>query len=134
VRPSWNPKKIEEIARSMVGNSTALFLPAKIALTCIRAGIALAPSVGATAVRLIRRLPTRASWHGEGYLVDSAHGGLLTHCALPDRVSAELARLGYRLLKVLGDDYPRESRPYITDWYYYVFAKAEMPTSQTPCA
>jgi hypothetical protein len=129
VRPSWNPKKIEEIVRGMVGNKTALFLSVKIALTGIRAGVALASGVRATAVRLVRRLPTQAFWRGEGYLVDSAHGGSLTHCAQPDRVNAELDSLGYLLLKVLGDDYPRKSCLYITDWYYYVFAKAEMPTS-----
>jgi SAM-dependent methyltransferase len=123
VRQSWSTKKIEELARRIVGNSTALLLPAKIALTCIRAAIAFVSSVRATVVRLVRRLPTRAFWRGEGYLIDSAHGGLLTHCAQPGRVRAEVASLGYRLLKVQGDDYPRKSRPFITDWYYYVFAK-----------
>ena len=135
VRPAWSMKKVDDLARRVVGNGTVFLLPAKIALTCIRAAVvAFVSSAGATAVRLIRRLPTRAFWQGEGYLIDSAHGGLLTHCAEPDRVRAELGRLGYRFLKVQGDDYPRESRLYITDWYYYVFTKAEMPTSRASCA
>ena len=134
VRPLWSTKKADELARSMVGNGTMFLLAAKIAHTCIRATIAFVSSAGATAVRLIRRVLTRAFWQGEGYLIDSAHGGFLTHCAEPDRVRAELGRLGYRLLKVQGDDYPRGSSLYITDWYYYVFTKAETPTSRASCA
>lgn len=43
--------------------------------------------------------------------------------ASPEKVKQELGKFGFRLLRVLGDDYPRTSRRYVTDWYYYVFAK-----------
>jgi hypothetical protein len=28
-----------------------------------------------------------------------------------------------RLTRLTGDDYPRISRPFVTDWYYYAFSK-----------
>ena len=55
---------------------------------------------------------SRAWWYGDS-------------CGGPERVSRELGRFGFRLLRVLGDDYPRSSRLYVTDWYYYVFSKTE---------
>jgi hypothetical protein len=73
--------------------------------------------------RAASRLPTRAFWRGEGYLIDPAHGGLMTHLASPEKVARELERFGFRLLGALGDDHPHVSRLYITDWYYYVFSK-----------
>jgi hypothetical protein len=34
-----------------------------------------------------------------------------------------LARFDFRQEAFLGDDYPRRSREWVTDWYYYVFSK-----------
>lgn len=59
------------------------------------------------------------------HLRDPAHGGLITHCWVPDQVVAELRKQRFQFLKVLGDDYPRVSGEYTTDWYYYVFSKSE---------
>jgi hypothetical protein len=78
-------------------------------------------------------VPRRAFWSGDGYMVDPAHGGVLTHYAVPERVIAELEQQGFQFLRLAGDDYLRRSRAYVTDWYYYVFQKAEMPVSP-PCA
>jgi hypothetical protein len=75
--------------------------------------------------RAVKRLPTHAFWHGQGYWRDPAHGGLKTHGATPEKVTRELGEFGFRLLRGLGDDYPRASRLYVTDWYYYVFSKTE---------
>ena len=61
-------------------------------------------------------------------MIDPAHGGVLTH-SLPERVIAELELQGFQFLRVSGDDYPRRSRAYVTDWYYYVFRKAETSVS-----
>ncbi len=74
-------------------------------------------------------MPRRAFWSGDGYMVDPAHGGLLTHYAVPARVIAELEQQGFQFLRLAGDDYPRRSRAYVTDWYYYVFRKAETSVS-----
>ena len=62
-------------------------------------------------------------WHGEGTLMDSAHGGLMTHYWTPRHVLRELATFGFRPVRILGDDYPRSSHILATDWYYYVFTK-----------
>ena len=75
-------------------------------------------------LRVLMRMSSRAFWRGEGSLVDSAHGGLLTHYWIPIRVINELDALHFRPERILGDDYPRPSHPYVTDWYYYVFGKA----------
>jgi len=38
------------------------------------------------------------------------------------------------LMRALGDDYPRTSFRYATDWYYYVFAKVEHLQGKGTCA
>jgi len=86
-----------------------------------------------SALRVSRRVWRRAFWSGDGYMVDPAHGGTLTHYAVPERVIAEVEQQGFQFLRVAGDDYPRRSGAYVTDWYYYVFRKAETPVS-APCA
>jgi len=73
---------------------------------------------------MMQRMPSRMFWRGDGTHLDPAHGGLLTHYWTPDRVIEELSALRLRPLRVMGDDYPRRTHPYITDWYYYVFAKS----------
>ena len=92
-------------------------------LTTLRAILAFGQAAGATVLRVVQRFPSRMFWRGEGSLVDSAHGGLLTHYWIPARVIVELDAACLRPLRVLGDDYPQPSHPYATDWYYYVFAK-----------
>jgi hypothetical protein len=58
-------------------------------------------------------------------MIDAAHGGMRIHLWTPEKVAQELNQFGFRLLRVLGDDYPQPSRLYVTDWYYYVFSRAE---------
>ena len=84
--------------------------------------------------RMARRVPTSAFWSGQGYLTDPVHGGLRTHLATPAETKRELGAFGFELLRILGDDYPQVSRPYVTDWYYYVFSKAEAPGRSKSCA
>ena len=76
-------------------------------------------------LKIIQRLPISAFWRGEGNLYDSSHGGLTIHCATPQRVIAELTELDFQIVTFMGDDYPRTSRAFFTDWYYYVFAKSD---------
>ena len=82
-----------------------------------------------SALRLLHRAPRRTFWSGDGYMVDPAHGGVLTHYAVPERVIAELEQQRFQFLRVAGDDYPQRSRAYVTDWYYYVFQKTETSVS-----
>jgi SAM-dependent methyltransferase len=125
LRPSWNPERLVKLAKQLVGGDSVLYRPLLWSLTGMRVVIAVSQSLVGSIARIARRLPTRAFWRGEGYLMDKAHGGTTIHCATPERAERELARFGFRRLRVLGDDYPHVSRRYITDWYYYVFARAE---------
>ena len=123
IRPRWNPDRLREIARKYSLQSALLHKLLFVAFTCARFGTAFVQSAWLSLVRILRRVPSRAYWAGEGDLVDPSHGGLFTHYSEPDRVVGELSRAGFRVERVLGDDYPLVSHPYSTDWYYYVFTK-----------
>jgi SAM-dependent methyltransferase len=125
VRPAWNPQRLASIARQMVGRSSVLYRPLLWSLTGLRLVIAVFQSIAKSLARAARRVPTRAFWRGEGYMIDAAHGGMRIHLWTPEKVAQELNQFGFRLLRVLGDDYPQPSRLYVTDWYYYVFSRAE---------
>jgi SAM-dependent methyltransferase len=132
-RPAWSQEKIEEVAQRVAGQRKWLLGPARFLLLWLRVAAALVRSALESVLRFSRRVRRRAFWSGDGYMVDPAHGGLLTHYAVPERVIAELERHGFRFLRVAGDDFPRPSRAYVTDWYYYVFRKAKTSAS-APCA
>jgi SAM-dependent methyltransferase len=132
-RPAWSPEKIEEVAQRLTGPRRWLLEPVRSLLFCLRVAAAMLRSGMESVLRLSRRVWRRAFWSGDGYMIDPAHGGLLTHYAMPARVIAELEQHGFRFLRLVGDDYPRHSRAYVTDWYYYVFRKAETSAS-SPCA
>ncbi len=124
VPPRWNRELLRRTARQFSANSKILYWLLWLFLTCARSALAFGQAAGATFLRIVQRCPSRAFWRGEGTLVDSAHGGLLTHHSIPTRVVAELDAVALRPERILGDDYPRASHPYATDWYYYVFSKA----------
>jgi len=125
VRASWNPKRVPELASSIVSPDSALFRPLLWLLTAVRVLFAGAQAVLRSLARSARRIPTRTFWQGSGYLLDPAHGGLKTHLAIPESVVHEANSFGFRLLRMLGDDYPCVSHPLVTDWYYYVFSKSQ---------
>jgi SAM-dependent methyltransferase len=121
----WDRERVRGLASKVSGGRTLLFYPALVALTGGRIALALVRTAQKSAPRAAQRLPTRAFWRGEGYLVDPTHGGLLTHSAVPSRVIAELANFQFKLLSTLPEDYPQPSRQYGTRWFYYAFAKTE---------
>ena len=123
VRAWWNPQRVRDVAQTTVGSNSVLFTPFVWFLTAGRVSLAVLQAVLRSLGRTARRLPTRMFWQGQGYWMDPAHGGLKTHLAVPRKIERELGGLGYRMLRVQGDDFPRVSRPYMTDWYYYVFSK-----------
>jgi SAM-dependent methyltransferase len=125
VRPSWNPLRLADLAKKIVGSDSVLYRPLLWSMTAMRVVVALLQSIAKSLVRVVWRMPTRAFWTGEGYLMDAAHGGMRVHLSTPENAKRELNRFGFRLLRVLGDDYPRVSRLYVTDWYYYVLSSAE---------
>jgi SAM-dependent methyltransferase len=132
-RPAWNRKKIEDFARSLAGTKEWLYGPSERILLWLRVVVAVGRASASSLLRLSSRGFRRAFWLGEGYMVDPAHGGLTTHYAVPARVIAELEGKGFRFLRMCGDDYPRQSGTYVTDWYYYVFHRAETAVD-SPCA
>jgi SAM-dependent methyltransferase len=125
VRASWNPQRVRDVAGAIAKSDSVFFRPLVWFLTVVRAILGGLRAGLQSLGRAANRLPTRAFWQGQGYWRDPTHGGLTTHLAIPEKVKHELAEFGFRLLRVLGDDYPRPSRRYVTDWYYYVFSKTE---------
>ena len=131
IRASWNPQRVRDMTQSIVDGDSVLYQPLRWCLTAGRVILAEVQAVLRSLGRAARRLPTRAFWQGQGYLVDPAHGGLKTHLASPEKVVHELGGFGFRLLRVQGDDYPQVSRRYVTDWYYYVFSNTGAKTGAT---
>jgi ubiquinone/menaquinone biosynthesis C-methylase UbiE len=123
VRPRWNRQRLEQTARRFSADSKILYWLWLTPLMLARSALAFAQAAGATLLRIFKRIPSGTFWRGEGSLVDSAHGGLLTHYCIASRVITEMDALHFRPERILGDDYPEASHPYATDWYYYVFAK-----------
>jgi ubiquinone/menaquinone biosynthesis C-methylase UbiE len=119
----WDRERLRGLANKLSGGMSLLFYPLLAALTGARVGWALLKSFGRAIPRAFRRVPTKTFWSGEGYLLDPTHGGLLTHCAVPDSVIAELSELHFELLRLVPEDYPRKGSEYSTRWYYYAFSK-----------
>lgn len=132
LRPAWNPVRVEQVAQKLAGQRKWLLEPARFLVLWVRVAVAVARSAMVSGLRLSQRVWRRAFWSGDGYMVDSTHGGVLTHFAVPERAVAEVEQQGFRFLRLAGDDYPRHSGTYVTDWYYYVFRKAEKSVS-APC-
>jgi ubiquinone/menaquinone biosynthesis C-methylase UbiE len=123
IAPRWNRKRLQQTARRFSADSEILYWLWLVLLIAARSAWAFAQAAGATLLRIVKRMPSGTFWRGTGSLVDSAHGGLLTHYGTPSCVINELNALHFRPERILGDDYPYASHPYTTDWYYYVFAK-----------
>lgn len=125
VRASWNPKRVRDLAEALVGTDSVFFKSVLWSLACLRVIVACSQAAWKSLSRAAHKLPTQAFWRGRGFLMDSAHGGLKTFFAVPRKIAQELEPIGFQLLRILGDDYPRVSHLYSTDWYYYVFSKTE---------
>jgi ubiquinone/menaquinone biosynthesis C-methylase UbiE len=123
VRPAWNRARLRTIAGNMLSPQSRFFQPFVSLLSVAKAAHSWGRAFAASAARIFRRIPRPMFWRGEGYLFDSVHGGLMTHYSTPARVVAELAQFDFQMTAQLGDDYPRPSRTFMTDWYYYVFSK-----------
>jgi len=127
VRVSWNRQRMRNLAESIAQRMPVLVFPLFGFLIAARVVLAALHSTVQSMGRAARRFPTKLFWQGEGYWMDSAHGGLNTRYAVPAKVVAELGKFGFTLLRVLGDDYPMISSQWITGWYYYVFCNNGTP-------
>src|SRR5579864_5684849 len=125
VRADWDRGRLRVFARRFISPQNVFFSQVIGALTAAKATHAFFSAAARCTLKMIRRLPSPAFWRGEGDLYDSSHGGLSIHCSIPDRVVAELAEFEFQLVRWMGDDYPRVSRAFLTDWYYYVFSKPD---------
>jgi ubiquinone/menaquinone biosynthesis C-methylase UbiE len=133
MRPAWDQERIRMMARRFAKAASAINKLAVLVLSVVAATRAFVRAAWGSLKRMLSRIPTRAFWRGEGYVRDPAHGGLITHCWTPERVIAELEKQRFQCLKVLGDDYPRISHNYVTDWYYYVFSKSDCAAYGETC-
>ncbi|MBS1850859.1 MAG: class I SAM-dependent methyltransferase [Acidobacteria bacterium] len=124
-RPSWDPERVRAYSRSLVGRKRSFYPWAVALVTGVKATFSTVRSAGESLVRMARRVPSQSFWRGEGYVLDPAHGGLLTHMWVPAKVIAEVERFQFKCIQVLGDDYPRKSGQFVTGWYYYVFAQCD---------
>ncbi len=123
VRVDWDPGRLRAFARRLVSQRNVFFPLVVAGLTVAKAIQAFMRTATGSTLRIIRRVPSLAFWRGEGNLHDPVDGGLTVHYSIPGRVVAELAELDFQLLKLLGDDFPRVSQIFLTDWYYYAFSK-----------
>jgi len=127
VRHDWNRERVLTMSRAF-GRGVPLRL-VTVAVTLAAATRAVLRSSWASLQR-VRRLPTRAFWSGRGYVFDPAHGGLSTYCSVPRLVWDEVRSAGFQMLESLGDEYPRKTGEFMTDWYYYACRKANTTASQ----
>jgi ubiquinone/menaquinone biosynthesis C-methylase UbiE len=133
VRPSWDPQILRALAERLCPKLGVGFRVVLGALMAAKSVHAFLRALTGSVVRIFRRVPTIAFWSGEGCRFDSAHGGLATHYWTPRHAVAEASSFGLRFETLLGDDYPRRSREFTTDWYYYVFTKVESAAGKS-CA
>jgi ubiquinone/menaquinone biosynthesis C-methylase UbiE len=122
VRAEWDHGRLRAFAQKLVSHRNALFPLVVAGLTVAKAIQAFVRAATGSALKIVRRVPSSAFWRGEGDLYDPVDG-LLVHYSTPGRVVAELTKFDFHLVKLMGDDYPRITRPFLTDWYYYVFLK-----------
>jgi ubiquinone/menaquinone biosynthesis C-methylase UbiE len=134
VRPVWNRERVRTAAEAVGSADRFTGKAAFFALNLAAGARAFLRAVWSSARRILARVPSRSFWRGEGYLLDPAHGGLMTHCWVPGRVAAAVQEERFLLLRVLGNDYPRASHEYVTDWYYYVFSRSNPAADGEPCA
>ena len=122
---SWNRERVRRLANGARNNAL------RVVLLVVLSGAALFRGTGravwGTLRRMVQRLSTAAFWRGQGYILDRAHGGLVTHTCVPAQMESELRRAGFQVREIRGDDYPRRSGTFVTDWYYYVCSRSDSP-------
>jgi SAM-dependent methyltransferase len=134
VRPSWNPERLRALTLKLTGDARGFSRLLLFCVTCARVSLAWLTASAASLGRIFLWVTRSPFWRGEGWMFDPVHGGLITRYGTPERVTSELQLLSFQLRDIRGDDYPKRSRSYITDWYYYVFAKPDHPADRQPCA
>jgi SAM-dependent methyltransferase len=121
----WDPDRVRAFSRRIVRGSKTLYPLVFGAATTAKATLCFLRSVSESVSRIVHRVPRKAFWWREGYMIDPAHPGLLNHYWTPENAISELQGLGFQSQGVWCDEYPKRRSIYRADWYYYAFAKAD---------
>jgi SAM-dependent methyltransferase len=121
----WDPERVRSFSRRIVRGCRTLYPAAIGAVTVAKAILAVLRSTSETVSRMARHLVSRVFWHGEGYMIDPAHPGLLTHYWTPEKAISELGSFGFQCLGVWCNEHPEKRSIYRADWYYYAFTKGD---------
>lgn len=73
---------------------------------------------------IVRVLPARAFWTGQGYLRDTASEHT-NFTSTPELIAAEFTDHGLRLVQHVGSRYPRNLGGWVEPWYCYAFKRAD---------
>jgi 2-polyprenyl-3-methyl-5-hydroxy-6-metoxy-1,4-benzoquinol methylase len=57
---------------------------------------------------------------GCGYEPDPVHGGLMLYAGTQKTIGCDLMAAGFVLVETAGVDWPAQSHPWVTPWYYFV--------------
>jgi SAM-dependent methyltransferase len=133
VRPAWSRERLRAFAGKVVPERNVLFGITLWVLSVVKSLHSFLRATARSVGRIWRRVPHAAFWRGEGYLFDPVHGGSMMHHWTPTRVGEELTRFDFRQEASLGNEHPKGSPEFLTDWYYYVFVKVETAAGE-PCA
>jgi SAM-dependent methyltransferase len=117
------PTRVRSLAKRMTAKVPTALPAVLAALRCAKFALGLLRTARDSSRRAWRRLPTKAFWRGEGFVLDPTHGGLVTHCAVPSRVIYELTKLRFDIVGIFPEQFPDRDRPFKTRWYYYAFRK-----------
>ena len=126
VRPAWNPRRVESFCVRRCSPTSGFFGPLLRIIKAARRALSVGQASVATLAKFSRAVASPVFWRGEGCVLDSAHGGLFTHCWTPGRAVQTVVARGFQVETYMGDDYPRRSGAFVTDWFYYVFRKPEV--------
>jgi ubiquinone/menaquinone biosynthesis C-methylase UbiE len=124
VSADWDRRRLLAFARKFAEQRSVFFPLIVGGFTVAKAAQSFMRAAAGSTLRIVRRFPSRAFWRGEGDLYDPVDG-LRVHYSTPSRVVAELAAFDFQLATFMGDDYPKVSRRFQTDWFYYVFSKTD---------
>jgi SAM-dependent methyltransferase len=123
VRPAWNAGRVIKMARRLSRGSAFWEHLFEASLSAAMSVFAFTRCSIRSLVKISQKTRTKAFWKGTGLWLDPSHGGLVTHTWTPSRCIQEVTSAGFQITKYLGDDFPRASGEFVTDWYYYVFKK-----------
>jgi ubiquinone/menaquinone biosynthesis C-methylase UbiE len=122
-KATWNSERVVDFSNRIFRGHPLFAACARIPLML---GVLVYASIRCLAqclMKISQRIGTVAFWKGRGLWFDPSHGGLVTHTWTPKWCIRGVSTAGFQITKYLGDDFPRTSGQFVTDWYYYVFSK-----------